>query len=117
MKHGAVLINTARGFVVNVQAMLKALGEGTLAAAGLDVLPEEQAIREEAELLRSGIAGKKNLDTLLADKMLADQSNVIITPHIGFNTHEAVERLLNSSVENIIAFVEGNPKNLVIKPE
>jgi hypothetical protein len=33
----------------------------------------------------------------------------------GFNTHEAVERLLNSSVENIIAFIEENPKNLVIK--
>ncbi|MEJ2478154.1 MAG: hypothetical protein P8Y40_11780 [Desulfobacterales bacterium] len=42
---------------------------------------------------------------------------MIITPHIGFNTHEAVERLLNSSVENIIAFIEENPKNLVIKSE
>jgi D-lactate dehydrogenase len=117
MKHGAVLINTARGLVVNVKAMLKALGEGKLAAVGLDVLPEEPAIREEAELLRSGLSGKKNLDKLLADKMLADQPNVIITPHIGFNTHEAVDRLLTSSVENIIAFVEGNPKNLVIEPE
>ncbi len=117
MKHGAVLINTARGFVVNVQAMLKALGEGKLAAAGLDVLPEEPAIREEAELLRSGLAEKENLDTLLAERVLADQPNVIITPHIGFNTHEAVERLLNSSVENIIAFIEENPKNLVIKSE
>jgi len=117
MKKGAVLINTARGFLVNVEDMLKALGEGKLAAVGLDVLPEEPAIREESELLRSGLSQKEDLDTLLADKVLADQPNVIITPHIGFNTREAVERLLNSSVENISAFAEGNPKNLMIKPE
>jgi len=53
MKHGAVLINTARGPIVNVRALLRALSDGRVAAAGLDVLPEEPTIREEAELLRS----------------------------------------------------------------
>ncbi|WP_373528752.1 NAD(P)-dependent oxidoreductase, partial [Nostoc sp.] len=53
MKDGVVLINTSRGSLVDVQALLHALAEGKVAAAGLDVLPEEPVMREEAELLRS----------------------------------------------------------------
>jgi D-lactate dehydrogenase len=113
MKPGAILINTARGFVVNINALLKALSEGKVAAAGLDVLPEEPIIREEAELLRSTYTGEGDLQTLLADHMLTDLPNVLITPHIGFNTREAVERLINTSVANIQAFIRGDPQNLV----
>lgn len=53
MKPGVVLINTSRGQVVENSALVRALAEGTVAGAGLDVLPEEPVIREEAELLRS----------------------------------------------------------------
>jgi D-lactate dehydrogenase len=113
MKPGAVLINTARGFIVDVQALLKALTEGKLAAAGLDVLPEEPVIREEIELLRSTYTGKGNLQALLADHLLTDLPNVIITPHIAFNTREAVQRLLTTSVDNVLSFIQGNPQNLV----
>jgi D-lactate dehydrogenase len=113
MKPGAVLINTARGFIVDVQALLKALTEGKLAAAGLDVLPEEPVIREEIELLRSTYTGKGNLQVLLADHLLTDLPNVVITPHIAFNTREAVQRLLTTSVDNILSFIQGNPQNLV----
>lgn len=74
-------------------------------------------LMEEAELLRSGRNTKEKLETLLADKMLLEQPNVIITPHIGFNTREAVERLLRSSVENIMSFVEKKPKNLLVGSE
>jgi D-lactate dehydrogenase len=115
MKPGAILINTARGFVVNIQDLLKALSEEKIAAAGLDVLPEEPVIREETELLRSTYTGKGDLQTLLADHMLTDLPNVIITPHIAFNTCEAVARLIDTSVENILSFIHGNPKNLVGK--
>jgi D-lactate dehydrogenase len=113
MKQGAVLINTARGSVVNAEALLKALSEKKVAAAGLDVLADEPVIREEAELLRSAYSGKGNLQDLLVDHVLAGQPNVIITPHIAFNTREAVERLLKTSVDNILAFVKSNPTNLV----
>jgi D-lactate dehydrogenase len=113
MKQGAILINTARGFVVNVQALLKALSKGKVAAAGLDVLPEEPIIREEAELLRSTYEGKDNLQVLLADHLLTDLPNVIITPHIAFNTREATERLLSVTIDNIVAFINGHPQNLV----
>jgi D-lactate dehydrogenase len=115
MKDGVVLINTARGSVVDVHALAGAIADGKVAAAGLDVLPEEPAIREEMELLRSIFRKKKeqNIETLLADHILLRLRNVYITPHSGFNTREAVERILHTTVENISAFAEGNPKNVV----
>jgi len=115
MKDGVVLINTARGGVVDVHALAGAIADGKVAAAGLDVLPEEPVIREEMELLRSLFRKKKeqNIETLLADHILLRLRNVYITPHSGFNTREAVERILRTTVENITAFAEGNPGNVV----
>lgn len=113
MKDGVVLINTARGNLIDVQALLHAIAGGKVAGVGLDVLPEEPVIREEAELLRS-ITLKKSLETLLADHILLRLRNVIITPHNAFNTREAVQRILDTTIENIIAFVSGSPKNVVI---
>jgi len=113
MKHGAVLINTARGPVVDIRALLRALGDGRLAAAGLDVLPEEPAIREEAELLRQFFEKEHDLDTLLANHVLLRMRNVIITPHSAFYTREAVERILDTTRANIAAFIAGEPQNLV----
>jgi D-lactate dehydrogenase len=89
MKDGAVLINTARGSIVNTRALARALAEQKLAAAGLDVLPEEPVIREEAELLRSVYEQHHSLDNLLANQVLAHLRNVVITPHSAFNTREA----------------------------
>jgi len=112
MKRGVVIINTARGELVDVQALLRAITTGKVAAAGLDVLSEEPTIREEAELLRS-IAQKKPLDVLLADHILLRLRNVIITPHMAFDTKEAVQRILDTTLENIAAFTKGEPENLV----
>ena len=113
MKHGAVLINTARGPVVDIRALLRALADGRLAAAGLDVLPEEPAIREEAELLRQFFEKEHDLDALLADHVLLRMRNVIITPHSAFYTREAVQRILDTTRANIAAFIAGEPQNLV----
>ncbi len=114
MKDGAVLINTARGNLIDVNALLKALATGKLAGAGLDVLPEEPTIREEAELLRSVYTRSHNLETLLADHVLLHMRNVVITPHSAFNTREAVQRILETTRENIDAFLNGEPLNRVI---
>lgn len=89
------------------------LADGKIAAAGLDVLPEEPSIREEAELLRSFFSEKHDLETLLADHVLLRMRNVIITPHSAFNTTEAVERILKTTGENIRAFIHGKPQNIV----
>jgi len=113
MKSGVVLINTSRGSVVDSEALLEAILNKKVAAAGLDVLPEEPTIREETELLHSIFTEKHNLGTLFADHMLTHQPNVLVTPHTAFNTREAKERLLNTSVENITAFARGNPQNIV----
>jgi D-lactate dehydrogenase len=113
MRDGAVLINTARGEIVDIQAMVRALAEGTLAAAGLDVLPEEPVIREEAELLRSVYEREHNLDTLLADHVLTHLRNVVVTPHSAFNTREAVQRIIETTIENITTYADGDPANPV----
>lgn len=113
MKKGVVLINTARGMVVDVMALARALAEGKVAAAGLDVLPEEPLIQEEAELLRSFYDRKYDLERLLSGHILLNLRNVVITPHNAFNTREAVERILETTVKNIEAFTRGAPQNIV----
>jgi len=113
MKRGAVLINTARGDLIDMQALIEALTSGEIATAGLDVLPEEPAIREEAELLRSIFTRKYSLEMLLADHVIAHLPNVIITPNTAFNTREAVDRLLQTTLKNIESFIEGKPQNVV----
>jgi D-lactate dehydrogenase len=114
MKDGVVIINTARGSVINVEALLFALSSGKVAAAGLDVLPDEPTIREEAQVLHRIFREKHDLETLLADHLLLRMRNVIITPHSAFNTKEAIQRILDATVENLVAFLEGEPINLVI---
>jgi D-lactate dehydrogenase len=114
MKAGSILINTARGEIVDTKALLRALGEGRVAAAGLDVLPEEPSIREEAELLRSIFREEHDLETLLADHVLLRMRNVIITPHSAFNTTEAIQRILETTVDNLDAFARGAPQSVVI---
>lgn len=113
MKDGVVLISTARGSVVDVDALLRALASGKVRAAGLDVLPEEPTVREEAELLRNWFARKHNLETLLADHILLRLKNVVITPHSAFNTREAVQRILDTTHDNIAGFLRGEPVNIV----
>ncbi|MFP4473413.1 MAG: hydroxyacid dehydrogenase [Candidatus Omnitrophota bacterium] len=113
MKDSAVLINTARGNLVDNEALMDALSSGKLKAAGLDVLPEEPMIREEAELLRPSKLQKQKMEDLLADHLLLRMNNVVITPHNAFNTKEAVERILSTTFKNITGFIKGDPLNVV----
>jgi D-lactate dehydrogenase len=113
MKKGVILINTARGSVVDIQALVRAISEGIVGAAGLDVLPEEPVIREEAELLRSATREEYDKTALLAGHILLRLRNVVITPHSAFNTREAIQRILDTTMENIMAFTRGQPQNIV----
>ncbi len=106
MKDGVVLINTARGDLIDVEALVKALATGKVRAAGLDVLPEEPVVREEAEVLRAIYQHKHNLGSLLADHILLRMRNVVVTPHNAFNTREAVGRILQTTVSNIQTFLD-----------
>jgi D-lactate dehydrogenase len=113
LKRGTILINTSRGSVVDTGALLRALSDGTVAAAGLDVLEEEPTVREEAELVRSVFSREHDLETLLGDHILLRMRNVLITPHSAFNTREAVQRILDTTRENIAAYAAGKPRNVV----
>jgi len=116
MKDGVVIINTARGSVVDVRALVRAIDEGKVSAAGLDVLAEEPTIREEAELVRAVFRERHELEDLLADHILLRLRNVIITPHSAFYTQEAVQRILDTTADNIAAFAAGHPQNVVVGP-
>lgn len=114
MKDGAVLINTARGNVVDVAALVRALSTGKLRAAGLDVLPEEPVIREEAQIFRVGAPQDGyDLRALVANHVLLRFPNVIITPHNAYHTDSAVRRIIETTLDNIDAFSRGVPQNVV----
>ncbi|MBF6299003.1 hydroxyacid dehydrogenase [Nocardia amamiensis] len=113
MKAGAVLINTARGRIVDVAALIRALTNGKVKAAGLDVLPEESVIQEEAEIFRDRALSPLELRTLVAEHVLFGFSNVLITPHNAYNTDEAVHRIIETTLRNIEAFARGEPRNTV----
>ncbi len=113
IKKGAYLVNTARGAVVETAALVKALEDGILAGAGLDVLEEEGDMQDEMHLLSGPHPKEEELKIVLENHYLIDHPRVIITPHIAFDTREAIERILDTTVENIVAFNTDTPKDLL----
>jgi D-lactate dehydrogenase len=109
------LINTARGELVDTDALISGLKEGIIAGAGLDVLEGERELKEEIEILASPSRSErvKDYKTLLEDRALIDMSNVIVTPHIAFYTKEAEEEIIKTSVANINGFLNNNLINIV----
>jgi phosphoglycerate dehydrogenase-like enzyme len=92
MKPSAILINTARGPIVEEAALLQALTEGGIAGAGLDVFDTEP---------------------LPAGHPLTKLSNVVMTPHAAGITPEALEAGLRMAVDNVFDFLEGRPSHVV----
>ncbi|BCX15120.1 MAG: lactate dehydrogenase [Candidatus Parcubacteria bacterium] len=113
IKRGAYLINTARGGIVETEALVYALKEGILKGAALDVLEEETEIKEELELLVKPELKTEEIKTLWQNHILMKMPNVLITPHNAFNSKEAVSRILATTIDNIKAFLSGNPINTV----
>ncbi|PIR43766.1 hydroxyacid dehydrogenase [candidate division WWE3 bacterium CG10_big_fil_rev_8_21_14_0_10_32_10] len=113
IKKGAVIINTARGGLIDTHALYDALVDGSVKAAGLDVLEEEDYLKEEAELLYKDTPVESNLKIVVTDQVLINHPNVIITPHSAFNSVEAVKRILDTTIKNIVSFKLNKPENLV----
>lgn len=114
MKRGAILINTARGHIVDIEAMVRALADGKLRAAGLDVLPQEPLLRDEAAIFHEGaVTDAEDFKALVANNVLLRFPNVIVTPHNAYNTDAALQRLIATTLANIDAFARGAPQNVV----
>lgn len=92
MKPGALLVNTARGALVDEIALAQALHEGRLGGAALDCYGEEP---------------------LLMDHPLRSAPRTLLIPHAGWMTVEARQRMLSEPVDNILAWLGGRPRNLV----
>ena len=94
MKEGAYLVNVSRGQVVQQDAVLKALESGRLAGFATDVYAEEPA----------------------TDEPLRHFDNVVITPHIAYDTPAAIINMANIAADTIRAYLNGNPIN-VLRPD
>jgi len=115
IKKGALLINTARGALVDTEALVRALDEGILGGAGLDVLEGEEVIKEERQVLTPNYP-EAHLKTLVQNHILLHRENVVITPHIAFNSREAFLRILQTTCANIETYLKGQTQNLVSIP-
>lgn len=113
LKKGSILLNTARGAVVDTEALLLGLQKKILRGIGLDVLEEECFVKEEKELLTKKFQKACDYKTILEQHLLLQHDNVLITPHNAFNSEEAVKRILDTTIENINAFFKGKPVNVI----
>jgi glycerate dehydrogenase len=95
MKRRPLLINTARGGLVDEDALVAALDEGLIAGAGFDVAAGGEPPQPESPLMR-----------------IAARPNVIVTPHVAWASNEAQQALADQLIDNIESFVDGRPTNL-----
>jgi len=116
MKDGVVIINTARGEIINTQALYEAIFSGKVGAAGLDVLECEDIITNQDNFLQKDECKVTScLQKTLLNHRLLTMKNVIVTPHVAFDTKEAIGRILDTTIDNIKAFLDGNLQNSIIK--
>ncbi len=92
MKPGVILINTARGKIIDTNALIRALRHGRIAGACLDVFDQEP---------------------VMPDSPFLGLSNTLLTPHIAYNTLEAKELSIAIATDNVAAFLRGKPRNIV----
>lgn len=131
-KPGVILVNTARGGLIQTESLIEALDAGIVAGVGLDVLEDESVMQKEAprviadqiiENIQEAMSPEelrikhperiKELQTVMQNGQLLARRNVVFTPHVAFNSVEAVQRINLTTVNNIRGFFEGHPINTI----
>ena len=127
---GVIIVNTARGSLIDTHALREALDSGQVGGAGLDVLQDERVMRQPvSHIIAADIVQHLRSDALAHDARDADRlreleelmlgdavlskTNVVFTPHVAFNSVEAVRRVQEVTVESITGFAEGRLVNVV----
>jgi D-lactate dehydrogenase len=111
MKKGSYIINTARGGLIEAAALVWGLENNHLAGVGLDVLEDENLIQNHEQMINCGDDCK--LKTTLLNELIINHPNSIVTPHNAFNSTEALQRIIDVTIENILAFTKGKIQNQV----
>lgn len=112
LKPGCIVVNTSRGAVIETQALIKGLNEGIISSAGLDVLEGEAALKGQSEFNVEKMPSAQELSEAYLDHVLIQRDDVVITPHNAFNSDESIKRLVNSNLDNILAFHNGAMERL-----
>ena len=113
IKKGAIIINTARGGLLDTKAVVGALVKDDLSGVAVDVLEDEFLVKEEVQLLSNDFP-KENIHNMLINHVLLTFDNVIVTPHNAFNSKEALQRIIEVTIDNINEFIlKKEYKNIV----
>lgn len=98
--NGTIIINTSRGEIIDTSALIEALEKGNVDAAGLDVLEEECYLEDDIEVLGE-LPEECDTETILEDHLLMERDDVIVTPHNAFNSIEALQRIEDTTIQNL----------------
>jgi D-lactate dehydrogenase len=114
IKQGAYVINTARGGLIETQALIKALSKGIISGAALDVIEQKCSTLDPLPLF-FGQCTTEQRNSVLGNYYLIQHPRVLVSPHNAFNSAQADERLIKTTIENIESWKHNAPINLIVK--
>ena len=113
LKPGACVVNTSRGGVIETSALILGFEKGILGGVALDVLEAESEMKNEKRVLFEDGSDAENTKKILENHLLMKMPNVLMTPHMAFNSREALEEIFRITVASLRGFAEGKSVNLV----
>jgi len=114
MKDGVVIINTARGELIDTNALAQAVLSKKISGVGIDVIEEENVVKDKSSVFNEHFdEAQYNMKAVVANHIIRELGNVIVTPHNAFNSKQAIARIVDMTLENTKAFFMKKPQNVV----